>query len=165
MFAAGAGPYKLASALTRTGYADIVDGLFPAGRRYYLAQVGQTYSSTYGGLANFGQGEDLLADSWTVDGVIYTKQDIIDITTGASGSGVLNARVAAIGGVTNRTTLGMKSYFAVCYCCPGPHCLNCVLWSCARYLACWCCPNLCGRTNFEYPEALSRPSPSGVVWR
>ena len=95
-----------------TGYTDIVSGAFPARRRYYLGQVGQTYSSTYTGLANFGEGQDLLNDTWTVDGTALSKQEVIDITKdllpGGSGSGPLNdVTPIASTGLTDATTLGM----------------------------------------------------------
>lgn len=93
----GAGPYKLSSTLLLESYKDVVSGVFPSIRRYYMPQLAQGYSSTYGGLENFGLGQDLLADSWTVDnaGVVtaYTKSDAIGITTDLGSESSLNAMV------------------------------------------------------------------------
>lgn len=64
---------------------------------YFLSVPCQ--SSTYEGLANFNQGQDLFADSWTVvsEGVsnTYNKSYAIGLTTDAitGGSGSLNALV------------------------------------------------------------------------
>ena len=67
-------------------YNDIVSGVYPERRLYYLPQLGQTYSSTYGMVmdpANYNSSQDLLAENWVVNGTIKTKDEVIGQTTDA----------------------------------------------------------------------------------
>jgi len=89
----GAGPYLTSSALLTTGYTAMVDGSFPLSRRHYKIQLGQSYSSTYSGMENYGAGQDLLADSWFVGSTQYTKYDAINAVTNLGGSNRLNKLV------------------------------------------------------------------------
>jgi hypothetical protein len=99
----GAGPYLTSSALLTTGYLGMAEGTFPSSRRHYTIQLGQSYSSTYRGMENYGTGQDLLADSWLVGTTQYTKNDAIGTTTNLGGFNPLNKLVPS---PTSIDTLG-----------------------------------------------------------
>ena len=58
---AGAGPYRMGSAALLEGQRLVNEGVFPLEVREYFALVGAAYSSTYPELANFEEGQDMLA--------------------------------------------------------------------------------------------------------
>lgn len=89
----GAGPYLTSSALLTTGYTSMAEGTFPLNRRHYTIQLGQSYSSTYSGVENYGTGQDLLADSWFVGSTQFTKYDAVNAVTDSGGSDSLNKLV------------------------------------------------------------------------
>jgi hypothetical protein len=57
---AGAGPYRMASAVILKSTENTDLGTFPSDVRHYYALLGAAYSSTYPELPNFEQGQDLL---------------------------------------------------------------------------------------------------------
>ena len=89
----GAGPYLTSSALLTTGYTSMLEGTFPLDRRFYMIQMGQSYSSTYSGVENYDSGQDLFTDSWYVDSTQHTKYDAINTMTDMGGSDRLNELV------------------------------------------------------------------------
>ena len=88
-------------------FAKTEAGVYPDSRRYYYPLFASAYSSTYEGLLNYDNDKNdledndvMVSESWTVeDGGVsntYTRQDVIDATTGPGLSPTLNALVQAI---------------------------------------------------------------------
>ena len=58
---AGGGPYQVSSVSTPSTVNSILQDTFPDGRNSILALFGASYSSTFGDLPNFGQGQDFIS--------------------------------------------------------------------------------------------------------
>ena len=80
---AGAGPYRMGSAALLEGQKRNDVGLFPLEVRQYFALVGAAYSSTFPELANFEEGQDMLASD--------VRQTIVDLVTNSSSADDIRA--------------------------------------------------------------------------
>lgn len=82
---AGAGPYRMASAviLTTTENTDL--GTFPSDGRHYFALVGAAYSSTYPEVPNFDQGQDMLASQ--------SRSMIVELVTNSSSTAEVQSAI------------------------------------------------------------------------
>ncbi len=84
---AGAGPYRMGSAALLDGQRLVDEGIFPLEVREYFALVGAAYSSTYPELANFEQGQDLLASD--------VRDEIVELITNSASKDEIQALIPA----------------------------------------------------------------------
>ena len=82
---AGAGPYRMGSAAILEGTRFVNEGIFPMEVRKYFALVGSAYSSTYPELANFEEGQDMLASD--------VRDDLVELVTNSASKAEIQALV------------------------------------------------------------------------
>jgi hypothetical protein len=83
----GGGPFRIGSEAILRIFQDVDAGNFPARRMFILPLIGAAFSSTYEGLANYQQGQDMLASG--------TRQKFIDLITAGASAADINAQIPA----------------------------------------------------------------------
>ena len=81
----GGSPFRIGSEAILRIIEDIDAGVFPARRNYILALIGAAFSSTYDGLANYQQGQDMLA--------LEKRQTFVDLITAGASEDDINAQI------------------------------------------------------------------------
>jgi hypothetical protein len=81
----GGAPFRVGSEVILRIMKDIDDGIFPARRLFILPLIAATYSSTYEDVANYQQGQDLLAPE--------TRQKFVDLITAGTLEADINAQI------------------------------------------------------------------------
>lgn len=83
----GGGPFRIGSEAILRIFQDIDAGIFPVRRMFILPLIGAAYSSTYEGLANYQQSQDMLAPE--------TRQKFVDLITAGASEADINAQIPA----------------------------------------------------------------------
>jgi hypothetical protein len=82
---AGAGPYRMASAVVLKITENVDLGTFPSDVGHYFALIGAAYSSTYPELPNFEQGQDMLNSQ--------SRTSIVELVTNSSSDQAIQALI------------------------------------------------------------------------
>jgi hypothetical protein len=81
----GGGPFRIGSQAILRIVQAVDAGTLPARYNFILALLGAAYSSTYEGLANYQQGQDMLAPE--------TRQKFVDLVTASTPEDDINAQI------------------------------------------------------------------------